>query len=176
MSSHNENSYSLINITTDSSSESSPNNSHTGFTPDSKRAKKGWFIRSPSIKEKIDDICHYQRESLQVHREIHYGQQSHDKRLSFWEQCAAKFCGTISTNKDVIIRTPPSRQNPPNPWEQGTSRFSPVKNNRWSPNSWEKGTTMNSPTKVNIWSPLKPLKERTKDELEFSDNSKESSN
>ena len=71
---------------------------HTGFTPDSKKTKRSLFV-SPNTKEKIDEIHHYQKQQIDLQRELYFELKVTARRLSFLEQVAMKFCS--SRKKDV---------------------------------------------------------------------------
>lgn len=51
---------------------------HTGYTPDKKKRKKTIDI-SPNMKHKIDDVHHYQQESLMLQCEMYYEQLQTDR-------------------------------------------------------------------------------------------------
>ena len=92
-----------INITTSSSSDISPTsprlptptptnepvykwgNYKTGYTPESKKVKRGLFS-SPDTKRKIDEIHHYQKQQIDLQRELYFEQKVMARRLSLLEQ------------------------------------------------------------------------------------------
>ena len=49
-------------------------NSHTGYTPD-KKTGKNTMVVSPSTKQKIDEIHHYQQQQMNMQRELYYEQK-----------------------------------------------------------------------------------------------------
>ena len=102
-----------------------PQNHHTGYTPENKRTRRNLFP-TPSTKEKIDDLHHYQRETLELQCEMHYEQKSHGRRLSFLERCAAKICGASPINTNAHIHSPQRPHASPNSWERGGTRNSPI--------------------------------------------------
>lgn len=149
-------SYSSINFETPSSTSSNlptptptheparPSSYQTGYTPEKKKDRRFLFFGSPQTKQKIDDLHHYQRESITLQRVMYYEQKMNSRRLSFHEQIGWKFCGSSSSS--AYQPTPLSTRNP---WDR-SPQPPPV-----SPNSWERG---------NCWSPLQPYVEKTKDE------------
>lgn len=120
---------------------------HTGYTPKSKKSRRSLFV-SPKTKKKIDDIHHYQKEQINLQREMYYEQRMNSRRLSLIESIALKFYG--KSPKHDVIEPLTSRQpnwSGWNQWEQ-TPQQPPA-----SPNSWER---------QNYWSPLRPHVEITK--------------
>ena len=108
--------------------------SHTGYTPEKKKGKNTMVI-SPSTKQKIDEIHHYQQQQMNMQRELYYEQKVMARRLSFLEKIAMKVC---SSKKDDVAepsyRTPSSS----NPVQiQIAPRWSPIEDVP-SPNSWER--------------------------------------
>ena len=124
-----------------------PGRHHTGFSPKPKKSRRSLFF-SPKTKEKIDEIHHYQKEQVNLQREMFYEQRMNSNRLSLIESIALKFCGK-SAKHDVF--QPSSSHQPSssgwNKWEQTPSQP------QASPNSWER---------QNYWSPLQPYVENTK--------------
>ena len=106
--------------------------SHTGFTPDKKKGKKAMVI-SPSTKQKIDEIHHFQRQQIDMQREMFYEQRVTARRLSFLEKIAMKIC---SSKKDEVVDPTPSSSTALIRTPR-TPKWSPVENIP-SPNSWEK--------------------------------------
>ena len=116
----------------------------TGFTPDNKKAKKSLFT-SPNTKEKINEIHHYQKQQMDLQRELYLEQKVTARRLNFLQQVAMKFCS--SRKKDIHEPLPkPCSSLDPSSSYRTPSDPSP----RWyfgSPRTHERG---------NIWSPLRP--------------------
>lgn len=75
-----------------------PPSTHTCYTPPTKRTRRSLFYGSPSPKEKINDIHHYQRKTMELQLELYYEKRVNAKHLSFLEQVALKLCGSSSKN------------------------------------------------------------------------------
>ena len=108
--------------------------SHTGYTPDKKKGKKEMVV-TPSTKQKIDEIHHYQQQQMNMQRELYYEQKVTARRLSFLEKIAMKFC---SSKKDDVAE--PSYRTP-SPSNHVQSSIAPIWSsveNVPSPNSWER--------------------------------------
>lgn len=136
-------------------------NYHTGYTPDSKKAKRALFS-SPDTKRKIDDIHHYQSEQIALQKELYFEQKVTASRLSLLEKMIYKFCGPKL--KDVSSPLPiPS--DPIDPSASYRTEEDPVNLTKkfysyspqrpsYSPNSWEKnynaneGKSYTTPTKT----------------------------
>ena len=96
--------------------------SHTGYTPNNKKGKHTMVI-SPSTKQKIDEIHHYQQQQMNMQRELYYEQKVTARRLSFLEKIAMKVC---SSKKDEVAE--PSYRTP-SPSKPVQTPIAP----KWSP-------------------------------------------
>ena len=114
-------------------------NYRTGYTPDSKKAKRSLFT-SPDTKRKIDEIHHFQQQQINLQRELYFEQKVTARRLSFLEKIGLYFC---SSKKNEVSEPLPRPSNvfdpsssyhtpadPLNPW---TSPKTP----HYTPNSWD---------------------------------------
>ena len=120
---------------------------HTGFTPENKKAKRSLFI-SPNTKEKIDEIHHYQKQQMDLQRELYFEQKVTARRLSFLKQVALKFCSSRKKDVHEPLPKPCSSLYPSSsyrtPSDPSPRRYS------GSPRTHERR---------NIWSPLRPWKD-----------------
>ena len=106
-------------------------NTHTGYTPEKKKGKNAMVI-SPSTKQKIDEILHYQQQQMELKKELYYEQKVTARRLSFLERMALKIC---SSKKEDIVK--PTSRPSSNPAQSPASpTWSPIENVP-SPKSWE---------------------------------------
>ena len=129
-----------------------PSRERSSYTPEKKKSRRFLFFGSPSTKEKISEMHHYQREQLDLQREMYYEQKVNSKRLSFIEQVALKFCGT-SPKKDVV-QPSTSQQITSSGW------------NSWEPSPQTPSVPQNSWERQPYWAPLRPYTEITKIEPE----------
>ena len=120
---------------------------HMGFTPDNKKSKRALFV-SPNTKEKIDEIHHYQKQQIDLQRELYFEQKVTARRLSFLKQVAMKF---YNSRKKDVHEPLPIPCNPLDPCACYHTTFDPSPKRFYgSPRTQERG---------NIWSPLKPWRD-----------------
>lgn len=124
---------------------------HTGYTPESKKTKRSLFT-SPDTKRKIDEIHHYQRQQIELQRELYFEQKATSTRLSTLQKMISKLCR--SNEKDVVSPLP-SPTNPIDPSAAYRTEDDPVNYAKekyytfspqhppYSPNSWDKNYNKN---------------------------------
>ena len=150
-----DSSYSHINIT--SSVENTPTspklptptpkhepvykweNYRTGYTPESKKAKRGLFT-SPDTKRKIDEIHHFQQQQIDLQWELYFEQKVTARRLSFLEKIGLRFCSSKKNEVSEPLPRPVSAFYPSSSYRTPVDPLNPwmsPKTPQYTPNSWE---------------------------------------
>lgn len=93
------------------------------------------MVISPSTKQKIDEIHHYQQQQMDLQKELYYEQKVMARRLSFLERMVIEIC---SSKKEDIIKPTSRPLTSLNPAQSLVApMWSPIENVP-SPNSWER--------------------------------------
>ena len=115
------------------------NNYRTGYTPESKKAKRRLFI-SPDTKRKIDEIHHFQQQQIDLQRELYFEQKVTARRLSFLKQIGLRFCGSKKNEVAEPLPRPVSSFDPSSSYRTLVDPMNPwmsPKTPQYSPNSWD---------------------------------------
>jgi len=124
-----------------------PTDSKTGYTPKGKKVKSSLEFHgtiTQSDDYRIDDLHHYQRESLGLQKEMHWEQRRQGEQLNFITRHLMKFCGHSPT-KNTIHQKEHKSPNRPD-W----SPIIPIDGSiKIEPNSWEKQPLQKSSSSEN---------------------------